>query len=250
MTQRKVGLAWVRGGAGKDGGEAGEFVREDLRGWALRRQVAVVETEDFGLEEERFVGVMGDGEHGYGTRGQVSAEAGQQVVPQGAVEAAEGFVEECQAGVRDGEGAREGDALAFTAGELVRAFGEEWLEVEEMDDFGNEGLVGRGVAKAFGEADVFGGGEVGEQGRSLGRVGELALLRRGAPERLPGGVRGGAIEGGGQVWNEAGEGTEDRALAAAGGAEENCPGCGQGGAKGQGELALPAFDGEAVMGFG
>ena len=218
--------------------EADNFVGKYLAGRAYGGEVTVVQAEDFGSKEEGFVGVVCDREDGQGASGEVGLQAGQEIVAEGAVKPGEGLVEEKQVSVGHGEGSGEGHALAFAAGELRGALIEQGLEVEEVGEGRYEGIGGGQVAECFGEADVFEGVQMRQQERALGGVREVTVLGReggeGGPAFAAGCVCVAEVEGGGKVRDEAGEGAEQGAFAAAGGAEEHRPRGGEGGFKGEG----------------
>jgi hypothetical protein len=108
--------------------------------------------------EERDPGALAD-------VGEDIADVGAGVV----VEGGEGFVEAEDLGV-EGEGAAEGDALGFTAGEAegetVEEVGESEPGSEFVDAFG-DAWPGP-TADVEGEAEVLPDGEVGEEGTVLG----------------------------------------------------------------------------------
>ena len=146
----------------------GAFCGQDFVGWALGEDFTVVDADDFGVEQQGLFDVVGDGECGEVAFGEVLLHAGKKRVAEGAVEAGEGFVEQDQLRVRDGEGSGERDALAFAAGEIVgHAMGErcEREEVEQLVDAGWK------LAGGEGEGDVFAHGKVREEDGTLRGVG-------------------------------------------------------------------------------
>ncbi len=91
----------------------------------------------------------------------------------------EGFVEEEDSGL-GGEGAGEGDALLFTAGEALREAVEEVADAHfggERFNKGGDG-VGRGFLETGGEADLLGNGEGGEERAILGDKADAAIAGR------------------------------------------------------------------------
>lgn len=124
-TLADAGLEGLMGlvGEGKDPGEAGNLVGEDLRGRARCDEAARVEVEAVGLEQKGFVGIVGDGQDRECASGEVSAEAREDGIAKGAVQAGKGLIEEQERGTRHGERASQGDPPALAAGELVRTFG-------------------------------------------------------------------------------------------------------------------------------
>ncbi len=124
---------------------------------------ALVETDDLGVEEEGFFDVVGDGEDGNAEMGDVLLHAGEEGVSHGAIDSAEGLVEEEETGGGDGEGSGEVDALALAAGEVAGHPVGEGVEIEEGYEVGDRG--GGWLVADFGwEADVLEDGEVGEEG--------------------------------------------------------------------------------------
>ena len=229
--------------------EAGDFVLEDNGRGALGGELTLGEAKDFGLEKKRRVGVVRDGQDGERAGGEVGAERRQESVAEAAVETGEGFIEQKEAGVRNGEGASERDALAFAARKLAGTFGEQGMQMEQVGELGKAGMGGRKAVELLGEAEIVGDREVGKEQGLLWVQGELAMFgsegRKAAPGARAGVV---AVEGGGKSRNEAGQGTQEGAFAAAGGAKENGPGGGESGLHGEVEVGLMAAEAEAVMG--
>ena len=180
-------------------------------------------------EEDGFVDVMGDEEHGF-TAGFPDAE--QELLHREAglgVERAEGFVHQEDAGFHH-QGAGDADALFHAARKLI---GEGGFEVLQAD--AGEGLAGDGVAfgareafEAGGEGDVLEHGEPGEEGGFLEHHGAVGT-------GFGDGVAEDADGSGGDLL-EPGEDVEQGGFAAAGGAEKD------------GELAVG--DGEVDVGQG
>ena len=173
---------------------------------------ALIEADNFGVEQESFFDVVGDGEDGDAELEGALLHAGEEGVAEVAVEAGERLVEEKEFGLGDGEGAGEIDALAFAAGEIAgHAVGERG-ELEEVEDLLNQmrGWVMGGVG---GEADVLTDGEMREEDCALGGVGNGAPVGR---EIL-------LAEIGFGFGKKAAGGAKDGALAAAGRAEDYGP---------------------------
>ena len=118
---------------------AGALVGEDLGGWALGDDDALFEANDFGVEDEGFFDVVGDGEDRDALLRGVLLHAGEQEVAQGAVDAGEGFVEQDQVRRGNGEGSGEVDALALAAREIAGEAVGEWGELEEVEGCVDEG---------------------------------------------------------------------------------------------------------------
>jgi hypothetical protein len=118
--------------------DAGAFGGEDFGGGAQRCDASGCEADDFGVEQEGLFDVVGDGEDGNTEMRCVLAECGDEAVAGGAVDAGEGFVEEEEAGVGNGEGTGEVDALTLAAGEIAGEAVGEWGEVEEGQRCGGE----------------------------------------------------------------------------------------------------------------
>ena len=145
---------------------------------------------------------------------------GAGLFAQGAVEGGEGLVEQETFGAR-GEGAGEGDALGFSAGEVAGGTGGERGSADEVEHGGDAAVLhGQGQA---GEAvsDVGGDGEVGEESGLLGDESGTALS--GGDVDVGGAVgkgavgKGAAIEGDAAgVWGlKAGDETKEGRLAGA-----------------------------------
>jgi hypothetical protein len=140
---------------------------------------ACVEADDFCAEEDGFFDVVGDGDGGDAEGGQAVSHAGEEDVAHGAVDAAEGFVEEDEFCVGDGEGSGEADDLAFASRELAGHAVEEWAESEEFDGLFDEVRGVGTVEAAASELDVLADGEVREDGCALRCVGESSGVSRG-----------------------------------------------------------------------
>lgn len=208
--------------------DAGAFGGQDLGGRALVGDASLLDADDLGLEKEGLFDVVGDGEDGDAQLRAVLPEGGDKAVAGGAVDAGEGFVEEKEGGVGNGEGAGEVHALTLAAGEIAREAVGEREEIEEGKGCGGE--LWRRTAGGVGrEADVLADAEVREEDAALGGVGDAAQMRRrGVPEG-PGPGHGKAVGGTGgdavcTARKEAADGAEKRAFAAAGGAEDDGPG--------------------------
>ena len=131
-------------------------------GGALGGDAAVGESEDFGVEEEGFGDVVGNGEDGDAEAAGEVWEVGEEVVAEVEVEAGEGFVEqEEEGGGGDGgeEGAGYGDALFFSAAEVGGGLVQGGGEMEEAEEFGEEFVrVVLGVAGGDAVEEVFADG--------------------------------------------------------------------------------------------
>ena len=144
----------------------------------MGEDVTGFEADDFGVEEEGFVYVVGDGDGGKVAVGEPGFHAGDKVVAEFAINAGEGFVEEDEAGAGGGEGSGEVGALTFAAGELMRVAVGEGMEIEEGESFvDEEGFEGRFGTGFEGEADVFLNGQVGKQRGALWSEGQVAVVR-------------------------------------------------------------------------
>ena len=103
---------------------------------------SLFEANDFGVEDEGFFDVVGDGEDGDALLRGVLLHAGKQEVAERAIDPGEGFVEEDEVRGGDGEGSGEVDALALAAGEVAGQAVGEWGEVEELE--GGVGWIAAG----------------------------------------------------------------------------------------------------------
>jgi hypothetical protein len=195
---------------------------------AVERERPLFVTDDDSIAHEEAavgtggeLGVVGDEDEGGALLAVHGEEEVEDVLAVGGVEVAGGFV-----GHEDGrgehEGAGEGDALLFAAGELdgvvVASFG----EADAIEEFAGAlgGLAG-GAAEFGGEQDVFFGGEGGDELVALENEPELAAAQAGeAVFRQADDLF--AVEedaaGGGVI--ESGEEAEEGAFAAAGGAHD------------------------------
>lgn len=203
--------------------------------WAGGGDAAVVEANDFRAGDGPNLGeIVGDVEDARGQREQ----AGEDVLRGSVVEGGEGLVKQEEAG-RGREGAGEGNALAFSAGELRGAAMREGFSSEEAQHFRDAAAAGGAAEMADTEGDIFLGGEVREERGLLGDEADGAAAGRrgdavaGVEEHAAGEVDA-AVMG----RDETGKDAEDGAFACAGGAEEDGP------AGGEGELHL---DGESVL---
>jgi hypothetical protein len=167
------------------------------------------------------IGVVGDDDEGFAAFVGEIEEEGHDFGAVFGVEVAGGFVGEEDIGIVD-EGAGDGGALLFAAGEFV---GEVLEAVAEADFF--EGLGGVGVligavgADHGGEADVFEGGEFGEEEVILEDVAHVFIAEAGE------GGAGAVVDGlaldedaAGFGLFEAGEGIEEGGFPGTGGAAE------------------------------
>lgn len=192
---------------------------EDVLEGAGGGDASVLEEDDVGGDAPNLGEIVGDVED---TRGE-GQQAREDVLRGCVVERAERLVEEQQIG-SGRESAGEGDALALSAGKLRRAAIGEGFSAEEMQHFQHAAGAGFAVEMADAEGDILRRGEVGE---------ERGLLRDesdGAPAGRDGGSlvsveKGAAGESDAALLREgeAGEDAEDRALAGAGGSEEDGP---------------------------
>jgi hypothetical protein len=157
---------------------------------------------------------VGDHEEGDADAALEGFEFDADFLAEVGIEGTEGFVEE-EDGGGESEGAGEGSALFFAAGELGRETVFFAGELDEVEDFGDF-LVETGDAFAFeAELDVLTDGEVGEEGVVLKDGGDVALVGREGCDVV-------AFEedaaGGGDF--KAGDHAEGGSFAAAGGANE------------------------------
>ncbi len=231
--------------------EAFAVLGEDLSGGALGGDAAVGEAEDFGVEEEGFGDVVGDGEDGdFEAAGEVW-EVVEEVVAEVEVEAGEGFVEQEEGGgAGDGgeEGSGDGDALSFSAGEVLGELGEGGGEVEEGEDFGEEVVLR--VPGGDAVEQVVADGHVGKEDGGLAGGADGTEVGWGFVRevRVDEGLEVGADLDVGVVGLEvAGEDAEDGAFAAAGGSEEDGPGRGEGGSDVEVEGSLAVLEREAEV---
>jgi len=184
-----------------------------LRGGTLVDDETLLQANDFGVEDEGFFDVVGDGEDGDALLRGVLLHTGKQDVAEGAIDAGEGFVEEEEVRGGDCEGSCEVDALTLSAGEIAGETVGERREIEQVKGCVDRGCV-RLAADVRREGDVLAHGEVGEEDGALRSVGEMAAVGRETVEFAEVAVEGlGEANVGGR--NEAAGGAEDGALAAA-----------------------------------
>jgi len=93
-------------------------VAEDLVGWPLLDDQAVVHEDDAVGDVAGEADLVGHDDHGHAGFGK-AADDGQHIADQFRVEGGGRFIEQHQAG-RDGQRAGDGDALLLPAGEAVR----------------------------------------------------------------------------------------------------------------------------------
>jgi hypothetical protein len=136
---------------------------EDCSKWACGSYAAGFEEDYFAGDAPYFCEVVGDVEDAE-VEGE---EAGEDVVGGGVVEAGEGLVEQEQLG-GGGEGTGEGDALAFSTGELGGAAGGEGFCAEHFEHGGDSVGAGFGGEVPDAEGYVFADGHVGEEAGLLG----------------------------------------------------------------------------------
>jgi hypothetical protein len=208
---------------------AEEFVNEgcggvvvDFLGWADLFDAALMQDDHEVGEFEGLLLVVGDEDGGDANFLMEGSEPAAEVFADFGVEGAEGFIEEEDFRI-DGEGARQGDALALAAGELGGQAVFQALELDEAEEFEDpvaEGLrrrARRGGPDSEAEGDVFEDGEVMKEGVVL--------------EDEPGFAFGGGSEGDvfavemdlavtGVREVEAPEDAQEGGFAGAGGAEE------------------------------
>jgi len=108
-----------------------------LRCGALVDDGAVFQAKDFGVEDQGFFDVVGDGEDRDALLRDELLHEGKQDVAQRAIDSGEGLIEEDEVRGGDGEGTGEIDALALSAGEIAREAVGERGELKEL-----EGCVG------------------------------------------------------------------------------------------------------------
>ena len=207
--------------------DAEAFVGEDFGDVALCVNASVAKDDDFGLQAEGLFDVVGYGDDGDAAEAELFAEFGKDGVAERAVDAGEGLVEEHELRVGNAEGAREVDALALSAGEVFGIAVDDVFEAEELDG-GCDGVRGflrrrRGAGGSLREGDVVGDVEMREERRLLRGVGDVAIAWWCVGEVVFVAVTVLADEARGGVGEKTGEGAEDGALAAAGGAEDDRP---------------------------
>jgi hypothetical protein len=133
------------------------------------------EAEDDAGEAIGFTLVVGDVQDRDAGGTMEIGEHGTDFVAGIVVEGAERFVE-AQDIRAEGQGASEGDALGFAAAQALGVAVEQGGEAERFGDFGDTGAhVGVGpFPNAQSEGEVFGDGEVMEQGGFLGDEADAA----------------------------------------------------------------------------
>ena len=171
---------------------------------------------------------MGDEQEGDAGLALEGFEFEAHLLAQFGIEGGEGLIEQEHIGLEH-EGAGEGDALAFAAGELGGAALFLAGEADEGDGFADAAFDFRDAVALEAEFDIGAGGEVGEEGVVLEDGADVAFVGRVVVDGL-------AIEqhiaGGGLF--ETGDEAEGGGLAAAGGSEE-----GEEGAARDGERDAP-----------
>lgn len=231
------GRGGLLAGWGEAGLKAGAFLVEDGVGRALGRELAFVEDGHFGMGGEGVGGIVGDEDGEHFLVGEPGFEAVEEVVAGLGVESGEGFVEEEEAWL-GGEGAGEGDALCFSAGEVARGARGERGSSDEVEHGGDAAvLLGKGQ-RGESIGDVGGDGEVREEGWMLGDKAGVAAA--GGDVDIGGAVgEGASVEGdvAGVGGFEAGDEAEEGGLAGAGGAEDDGPGGGEAAGELEAEVA-------------
>jgi hypothetical protein len=195
---------------------AGALFGQNQASGSSSGDAACVHAHYVGVEEKSFFYVVGDGEDGDAFGFCAFLHAEQEVVAHAAVDAGKGLVEQEEAGVGDGEGAGEADALLFAAGQA-----EDGPLPEGPEDEESEGGID-GLRRGSGECDVLTHGKMREDGCSLRGVGDAAEMRGDGVDVLPG-VALSPFERYFKLREQTAGGAQDRAFAASRGAEENRP---------------------------
>lgn len=206
--------------------------REDLLDWSLVGDASGFEEEGLGWELPDFREVVGDVEDG----DAAAAEALDDLGFGGGVECGEGFVEQEQLRFWR-EGASDGDALGFSAGEACGFAVAQGLSVDEGEHFVDAVAALGGWEMAEAEGDVLGDGAVGKERGSLGDEAYVAAAGRNE-DAVVGVEQGLVVEDDAALLGsgESGEDSEEGAFAGGGGPEEDGPG--RGGVAGDAEVDL------------
>ena len=188
------------------------------------------------------MGVVGDEEDGLAAFFVLAEEDVHDGASGGGVEVAGGFVGEEEGGLID-EGAGDGDALAFAAGELVGAVFEAGFEAEGGEEGDGFGFGGPGADDGFVEGGADHGGEEGvfEDGEFGEEVVELEDEAEGVVAEVGAGPAGGVFEGLSAEEDAAGVGGVEGA-----GDMEEGGFAGAGGAHDGDEFALVKGEGDAA----
>ena len=183
---------------------------------------------DGAVGEGGDVGVVGDEEDGLAAFFVLSEEGVHDGAAGLGVEIAGGFVGEEEGGLVD-EGAGDGDALAFAAGELGGAVFEAGFEAEVFEEGDGFGFAGAGADEGFvpgggdhgGEEGVFEDVEFGEEVVELEDEAEGVVAEVGAAPGAGVGEGASAVEDAAGVGAVEGAGdVEEGGLAGAGGADD------------------------------
>lgn len=153
---------------------------------ALRAAAAAFEADDLGVEQQGFVHIMRDRQHGNVTCSEPRPHPEKKLVAERAVEAGEGLVQKHEPAIWDGKRSSQGDAAALASGELGRHASGEAVQTKELEGVIDErGIIRWDFADLRGEADVVASAEVWKKRGMLGRVGQCAAVRRPQTEVLP-----------------------------------------------------------------
>ena len=170
-------------------GGMGEFDRarriEDGARRACFLDAAVDECHDSLADGVDFFAIVGDVKD----RNAIGVIPGAKVfeygTAQGGIEAGERFIEKQNSGAGD-EGAGEGNALLFAAGEFGGAPGQQILDTKFGCDVVRPLYLFRDGELAEAKANILFDGEMGEQSQRLKNIGKFAALRR--EREIAGGV--------------------------------------------------------------
>ncbi len=254
-----MGWGRVEAALQQDLEHAGALLGEDARGRALVDDSSLFKANHLGAQQQSLLDIVSDGEYRSAELMGELLHAREQGVTQSAVDAGEGFVQQDEAGMGDGEGSGEVHALAFASGEIGRSALGQRLKLEALDRLIDDGCAGAGLFWGLaagrraapslgGEGDVLADGHVRKQDSALRSVGQLAEVRRGAVKlEVRWGWGAGACGAGKEVEDadrarrlvkKTADGPQDGALAASGGSEDDGPA----GGKGEFEVEMESAD--------
>lgn len=160
------------------GDPGGSGAGPDLGGGVELDELPFLKTGEVGGIGQCFQRLMGDFDPGEAVFRLKITEQMSEVAAAWGIEMGEGFVEEEEGGFGE-EGAGEGDAGGFAAGELGRSMLETLIDAEARGQFLDLLLPGVGgdVMDAEGEVELVGDREMGEEGGVLGHPTASAQLR-------------------------------------------------------------------------
>jgi hypothetical protein len=150
----------------------------------LGDDATVLQKDDARGEQERLAKVVGDKNNGFAKTAREGAEFTLKLGAGDGVEGAKGLVHQ-ENGRVGGKGARDANALALPAGELVRAAIAVFcrFETDQGKEFGDTGRGASGIPffERGNERDVLGDREMGEKPCVLNYIADAAPQTNGVP---------------------------------------------------------------------